>query len=262
MPTAEPTGYDPPSSLLRARPLRRWIVAGSLGAVLLIAAACGSAASSPTSTAIKPRPASSHTAAAVVSTATVGALGTILVDQSGFTLYRFTPDGTGKTTCTGACASEWPPLTVPTAHVTAGAGVTASALATIMRPDGSLQVTFNGMPLYRFKGDTKPGDTMGQGVAGSWSVVTASATPIPSTSTTATPPPSTSPPTTPSSPGHSVAPQGSGATVPPAPAATAPPATAPPMTEPPATAPPATSPPVTSPPVTSPPSTMGGGYGY
>ncbi|MGH9081677.1 MAG: COG4315 family predicted lipoprotein, partial [Acidimicrobiales bacterium] len=204
-----------PASLfatLRSQPLRRWMAVGSLGVTLVLAAACGSAASSPTSTVIKQRPASTRTAGAVVSTAPAGALGTILVDRSGFTLYRFSMDGPGKTTCTGGCASEWPPLTVPTAHVTAGTGIAASELGTITRPDGMLQVTFNDMPLYRFGGDKKAGDTTGQGVAGTWFLVTASASPPPSSSSasTGTPPPvSSAAPTTPAT-GRSVSPQSSG----------------------------------------------------
>ncbi len=230
---------------------RRWVVIGSLGTIVFLAAACSSSASSPTSTVLKQRATSSRSAAAVVSAAPAGALGTILVDQSGITLYRFSPDGTGKSTCTGACAMAWPPLTVPTPRVAAGTGITASELGTLTRPDGTLQVTFNGMPLYRFSGDKKAGDTMGQGVAGAWSVVPASASAAPPTTTSAPPPPSsTTPPISPTTTPHAVMP---------APAATAPPATAPP-----ATAPPVTSPPVTSPPPTSPPTTQsgGGGYGY
>ncbi len=238
----------------RANPLRRWLLIGSLGAIVVLAAACSSSASSPTSTALKQRTASARTTAAVVSAKSVGSLGTILVDQSGLTLYRFSPDGTGKRTCTGACAMTWPPLTVSSPQVTAGNGVTASALGTITRPDGSLQVAFNGMPLYRFSGDKKAGDTAGQGVGGTWFVVpaTAAAAPTPSTSPTTAPPASssTTSPTSPATTPHVVMP---------APAATAPPATAPPATSPPVTSPPATSPPPTSPPTSSP---GGGGYGY
>lgn len=243
----------------RSPGIRPWVVIGSFGAIALLAAACSSSASPSTSTGLKQRTASARTATPVVSAASAGTLGTILVDQSGFTLYRFAPDGTGKTTCTGSCASAWPPLTVPTPHVVAGAGVAAAALATITRPDGSLQVTFEGMPLYRFSGDKKAGDTMGQGVAGVWFAVPAAAA-APSVSTTTTsPPPSTSAPPSPPVTAHSITP-GSGGTMPPAPSPTPSPA----ATAPPVTAPPATSPPVTAPPPTSPPGPPpgGGGYGY
>lgn len=226
----------------------RWVVMGSLGSIVVLAAACSSSASSPTSTVLKQRVTSSRTAAAVVSAAPAGALGTVLVDHSGLTLYRFSPDGTGKSTCTGACAMIWPPLTVPTPRVAAGSGITASELGTITRPDGTLQVTFNGMPLYRFSGDKKAGDTTGQGVAGEWFAVPAAASAAPTT----TSPPATSsvPPSSPTTVPHAVMP---------VPAATAPPASAPPVTAPPPTAPPPTAPPATSPPPTS---AGGGGYGY
>ena len=59
----------------------------------------------------------------------------------------------------------------------AAGGVTATALGTVTRPGGALQVTFEGMPLYRFFGDTKSGDTKGQGVDGTWFVVSPTATP-------------------------------------------------------------------------------------
>jgi predicted lipoprotein with Yx(FWY)xxD motif len=169
------------------RPHSRWLLGAVLGAVVLGAAACGasSAATTPTAKAASP--------ALTVSTVHSDSLGTILVDQSGLTLYRYTPDGTGKTTCTGACAAAWPPLVLPTAatHLTGKDGVTTSELGTIPRPGGAKQVTFKGMPLYRFAGDTAAGQTKGQGVAGAWFVVSTSAPPatpaVAPTATTAAP---------------------------------------------------------------------------
>ena len=238
----------------------RWLVGGSLAALVLIATACGSSGASTTTT--KAGSQTRTTSAVTVKTAHSATLGTLLVDQSGLTLYRYTPDGTGKTTCTGACAAAWPPFTLPsgTTHAAAGAGVAASALGTITRPGGALQVTFEGMPLYRFSGDSKAGDTKGQGVAGTWVVVSPTTTPTP-TSTPAAPAASgSSPPTTTAAPMAAPSPRSGGVTPATAPPATAPPATAPPATAPPATAPPATTPPTTHPPVTT--TTSGGGYGY
>ena len=91
------------------------------------------------------------------------ALGPILVDSRGRTLYDFPPDKGGMSSCYGACAALWPPLTT-TATPHAGAGVRASLLGTTKRSDGKLQVTYNGHPLYFFVSDTKPGQTTGQGV--------------------------------------------------------------------------------------------------
>lgn len=97
-------------------------------------------------------------------------LGSVLVDGKSMTLYKFAKDtaGSGTSACTGGCATNWPPLTV-TSVPSKPAGVTGT-LATITRDDGSMQLTYNGMPLYRFAADKAPGDTKGDGVAGLWSV--------------------------------------------------------------------------------------------
>src|SRR5437870_8543422 len=94
---------------------------------------------------------------------------TILVNAQGTTLYRYDRDSAGTSNCTGSCATAWPPLTA-TGTLTAGSGVTGT-LATISRADGSKQVTYNGMPLYTFQQDAKPGDATGDGV-NSFHVVT------------------------------------------------------------------------------------------
>jgi predicted lipoprotein with Yx(FWY)xxD motif len=100
-------------------------------------------------------------------------LGQILVDAEGNTLYLFTPDqGGGASTCTGDCASNWPPLTVTGAPVP-GDGVDAALLSTTTRDDGSTQVVYNGHPLYHFSGDTAAGQTNGQGINDVWFVVDA-----------------------------------------------------------------------------------------
>jgi predicted lipoprotein with Yx(FWY)xxD motif len=100
-------------------------------------------------------------------------LGRILVDSKGITLYDFPHDKAGASTCYGACAALWPPLT------TTGkphAGVRASLLGTTKRKDGKLEVTYGGHPLYYFVTDRKPGQTTGQGVnqfGASWWVISA-----------------------------------------------------------------------------------------
>jgi len=91
--------------------------------------------------------------------------GTVLVAGSNsMTVYTFTNDtaGSGKSACSGGCLTKWPALTVPAGtSPTAGTGV-SGALGTITRSDnGSLQVTYNGLPLYFYAGDTAPGDTNG-----------------------------------------------------------------------------------------------------
>ena len=118
-------------------------------------------------------PASAAAGGATVNATAVGSAGTILVDgKSGMTLYTFTKDvkDSGTSACTGGCISTWPALTVAAgATPTAGTGVTGT-LATITRPDdGTLQVTYNGLPLYFFKNDKAPGDL--NGVYENWETV-------------------------------------------------------------------------------------------
>jgi predicted lipoprotein with Yx(FWY)xxD motif len=110
---------------------------------------------------------------ATVEAKPAGSLGTILVAGSnGMTVYTFAMDtkGSGTSACTGGCIARWPALTVPAgATPIAGTGVTGT-LGTITRPDdGTLQVTYNGLPLYFFTGDSAPGDT--NGVYTNWAAV-------------------------------------------------------------------------------------------
>jgi len=90
------------------------------------------------------------------------ALGTILVDGQGRTLYLFEKDGRGRSSCAGACATYWPPL-LTHGRPAAGRGVKGSLLGLTRRADGTTQVTYAGHPLYRFVQDRKPGQTTGQG---------------------------------------------------------------------------------------------------
>lgn len=99
-------------------------------------------------------------------------LGEILADAEGRTLYLFTPDRAGESTCYGGCAAAWPPFTVESTP-TVGDGLDASLVGTTMRTDGSEQVTYNGWPLYYYAADAAPGDTNGEGVNGVWFVVSA-----------------------------------------------------------------------------------------
>lgn len=157
---------------------RRVAAATGVAVVALLLAACGSNSSSATTTTAPTTntsgvPSTTAVASGVVDSATVGTHGVILVSGSGATLYRYSPDGTGASTCTGACAAAWPPLTVPAGSTTpaAGSGVPGAELATTTRSDGTLQVTFKKMPLYAYSGDSAPGQANGQGVGGVWSVV-------------------------------------------------------------------------------------------
>ncbi|WP_069467761.1 COG4315 family predicted lipoprotein [Actinacidiphila rubida] len=94
-----------------------------------------------------------------------GPLGTVLVNSKGHTLYLFQGDKSSTSTCNGNCAKQWPPLTVSgNTKPTGSGGVDTSKLSTTTRSDGSKQVTYNGHPLYTFSGDSKAGQTNGQGL--------------------------------------------------------------------------------------------------
>ena len=109
---------------------------------------------------------------ATVAVSNNASFGSILVTSTGKTLYRFTPDRVKTSTCTGSCLAYWPALTVAkTAKPVAGSGVKASKLSTIKRADGTVQVTYDGYPLYLYAGDKKAGQVTGQGFESKWYVV-------------------------------------------------------------------------------------------
>jgi predicted lipoprotein with Yx(FWY)xxD motif len=128
--------------------------------VAALAAGCGSSGGSNANSPASLKNASGQSATVGVANENVGK---ILVDSQGRTLYLFERDSGTKSTCTGACAVEWPPLRA-TGKPTVGGGATASVVTTSARSDGKPQVTYNGHPLYLFSADQKAGDTNGQGV--------------------------------------------------------------------------------------------------
>jgi predicted lipoprotein with Yx(FWY)xxD motif len=107
--------------------------------------------------------ASSEGGAGVVKAAKVGDLGTIIVSSAGLTLYDFHKDKGGKSSCYGACASAWPPL-LSEGKPKAEAGAMANQLGTTKRKDGTVQVTYNGWPLYTYAGDQAPGEANGNDI--------------------------------------------------------------------------------------------------
>jgi predicted lipoprotein with Yx(FWY)xxD motif len=128
----------------------------------LLAAACGSAAGSTTAGSTPAgTPASGSTTATVIESH-AGSAGSFLTDGSGRAVYLWAADSMNKSTCSGACAGAWPPVTT-TGKVTAVDGAKAADLGTVTRSDGTKQVTYSGHPLYYFAGDSGPGQTNGQG---------------------------------------------------------------------------------------------------
>ena len=160
----------------------------ALGALVLVVAACSSSGASASAPAAQPSAAASAAGSAaaggeeyVIAAATDAKLGGFLTGEDGKTLYIFTPDSANTSTCVDACAQSWPPLVVAsTDTLKAGDGVTGK-LTTFARPDGTMQVAYNGIPLYYFAKDAKAGDVTGQGVGGKWFVASPTG-PLPSAS--------------------------------------------------------------------------------
>ncbi len=158
--------------------MRKILGAAGLAAVALALSACASSASSSSSTPATTAPAAGGSSAAASSGGTTVNMTTIngtavLTNSSGKTLYWFAPDTSTTSKCSGSCATYWPPVTGP---VTGGSGVTGT-LSTITRPDGTMQATYDGHPLYTYVGDTAAGQAKGNGLnlsGGLWYEMTVS----------------------------------------------------------------------------------------
>jgi predicted lipoprotein with Yx(FWY)xxD motif len=145
-----------------------------------------------------------------IKTVTVPKVGTVLSTASGLTLYRFTADPMGKSTCTGACAQVWIPILLPKGdHLKGPHGI--KGLSTIHVAHGRAQVAFDGAALYRFSGDTKKGQAKGQGVEDEWFALDPGT--FKASVTTA---PMTTPTTTTPNPGTAASPAPAAPSVPPA----------------------------------------------
>ncbi len=143
--------------------MRRWLIRAVLPLVLVALAGAGVAMAATAS-----MQASSGTVRATQSKT----FGMVLVAANGHALYRYTPDTKGVRTCSGACLKFWPPLLVKAGtKPTVGAGAIASLVGTIKAPQGMLQVTYAGFPLYFFAEDHQAGQMKGQGFGGKWFVV-------------------------------------------------------------------------------------------
>lgn len=158
----------------------RLALPGAALLALIVVSACGSAtagtssssssastsASTPPAAAAAtstPSAATGSTQAGAVITVGSSSYGSMIVDGQGRTLYLFEADTGTQSTCSGQCAQNWPPFTTTGAPTVMG-GVMQSLVGTTTRSDGSSEVTYAGHPLYYFVGDSKPGDTNGEGV--------------------------------------------------------------------------------------------------
>jgi len=147
------------------------VVGQDVGGVWYVVSAAGERVE----TAVATEAATELPAAAGTTTVNLGtndSLGSFLVDDKGMTLYLFTKDTPDTSNCYDKCATAWPPL-LTTDAAAAGEGVDASMLGTTNRTDGTVQVTYNGWPLYYYEKDKAPGDVVGQDVGGVWYVVSA-----------------------------------------------------------------------------------------
>lgn len=140
---------------------------------MLVLAACGAQATPTTSPTAAPA-ATTAPVATIPDSATVkvadSSLGKILVDDKGWVLYMYTKDTANTSVCYDQCQKNWPPLLTKN-KPTPGAGADVSLIGTTTRKDGTLQVTYKGLPLYYFIKDTAAGETKGQDVAKVWYVV-------------------------------------------------------------------------------------------
>jgi predicted lipoprotein with Yx(FWY)xxD motif len=145
-------------------------------AALVLAAACGGDDSSLDEAAATDTTAPGGAAGNAVA-ASVGdtPLGQILVGEDGMTLYGFTNDVDGTSTCTGTCAEAWPPVVVGP-DWSLGPGLDTGVFSTVRRDDGSEQLVAGRWPLYYYAGDSAPGDVNGQGAGEVWYAVALDAT--------------------------------------------------------------------------------------
>ena len=156
--------------------------------VMLLVSACGGSTttgsnststgtqSTPTTSTQAATPTTSTTSSAVIKTATATVNGkseTILTNAQGMTLYYFTPDKATTAACTGGCASTWPPLLFSGSGSPTSATTLSGTLTAVSNTNGN-QVSYNSHFLYTFSGDTAPGQTNGEGIAGKWFVATTS----------------------------------------------------------------------------------------
>lgn len=150
-----------------------------VAALALVAAGCGGGSSSSA-----PKGgvegAEHSLSSATVKTRKISGLGVVLVNAKGRTLYVFMKDAHRRVTCTGSCASFWPPLKWKSkSKPTAGGAAKASLLSSVKNPSGGRVVTYNKWPLYTFINDTAAGQAKGEAQnlnGGKWYVISAKGT--------------------------------------------------------------------------------------
>ncbi|HTC85930.1 MAG TPA: hypothetical protein VK656_04465, partial [Candidatus Acidoferrum sp.] len=113
-----------------------------------------------------PKPTTPPSPSAIVVKTASTSLGKVLTDPDGLTLYIHAGDTATQSTCTGGCATSWPPLIVKAGGSAVGGSGVTGHFSTLTRADGSIQIAYNGHPLYGWVGDSQRGDVTGQDIAG------------------------------------------------------------------------------------------------
>lgn len=172
-------------------PVRRHVLSAVLTCAVL--AGCGGAAEEGSAdTAASAQPSAPSTVApdggasaavaaptgpATLATIEVEQYGRLLVDGDDLTLYVFLSDTDGRSTCYEACADNWPPV-LTDGDAEAGGRIDDALLGTVERDDGTVQVTYDDQPLYRYSGDSSRGDILGYGSGDVWYPVAPDGSPI------------------------------------------------------------------------------------
>lgn len=96
----------------------------------------------------------------------------MVLDSHGFPLYFYSRDRNKPpaSACLGQCAVDWPPVLAGDGALRL-AGIPVARIGTLRRPDGLLQLTLDGRPLYRYRGDPVPGAGNGNDVNGTWYLI-------------------------------------------------------------------------------------------
>lgn len=148
-------------------------------ALALALSACGSGGGSTDTYGFDGAPGAAPTtleppAGTILTANSTAQLGTVVIDGAGWTLYRFDGDSAEPptATCVDACAQAWPPVTAEPGAPLTVEGVAEEAVGTVTRPDGAVQITIGGWPVYRYAAETAAGATEGHGRDDRWFAVT------------------------------------------------------------------------------------------
>jgi predicted lipoprotein with Yx(FWY)xxD motif len=166
--------------LMRNRYQLRLLAVASVAVFGLVAAGCGGGSSASPAQAGGVAGAQHTLSTAAVMTRKISGLGVVLVNPKGRTLYVFMKDQRSRVTCTGQCASFWPPLKWKSkSKPTAGGAAKTSLLSSVKNPSGGRVVTYNKWPLYTYSGDSAAGQAKGEAQTlngGKWYVISAKGT--------------------------------------------------------------------------------------